>query len=43
LPSLYKLAGGFAEAEEERGRLPSHAMPLASLLSLSGFPDLLQG
>jgi hypothetical protein len=41
LPSLYKLAGGFAEAEEEGRRLPSNATPLASLLSLSGFPDLL--
>jgi hypothetical protein len=43
LPSLCKLAGGFTEAEEERGRLPSRATPLASLLSLSGFPDLLRG
>jgi hypothetical protein len=43
LPSLCKLAGGFAEAEEERRRLPSRATPLASLLSLSGFLDLLRG
>jgi hypothetical protein len=43
LPSLCKLAGGFAEAEEERRRLPSRVTPLACLLSLSGFPDLLRG
>jgi hypothetical protein len=42
LPSHCKLAEGFAEAEEEGRRLPSRAMPLASLLSLSGFLDLLQ-
>jgi hypothetical protein len=43
LPSLCKLAGGFAEAEEERRRLLSRATLLASLLSLSGFLDLLRG
>jgi hypothetical protein len=41
LPSHCKLTGGFAEAEEEGRRLPSRATPLASLLSLSGFLDLL--
>jgi hypothetical protein len=42
LLSLCKLAGRFTEAEEEGRRLPSHATPLASLLSLSGFPDSLR-
>jgi hypothetical protein len=42
LPSHCKLAEGFAEAEEERRRLPSPAMSLASLFPLSGFPDLLR-
>jgi hypothetical protein len=41
LPSHCKLARGFAEAKEEGRRLPSRATPLTSLLSLSGFPDLL--
>jgi hypothetical protein len=42
LLSLCKLAGGFTEAEEEGRRLPSRVTPLASLLSLSGFPDSLR-
>jgi hypothetical protein len=40
VPSPSKLAGEPPKPRKKRGRLPSNATPLASLLSLSGFLDL---
>jgi hypothetical protein len=40
VPSPSKLAGEPPKLRKKRGRLPSNATPLASLLSLSGFLDL---
>jgi hypothetical protein len=41
VPSHSKLIGEPPKPRRKRERLPSNVMPLASLLSLSGFLDLL--